>query len=103
MFLRERVPGATTLTAASGASGALRVTAIELAVRKRWRRLGIAAQLHTRLLHGLDVERVTLTVRPEPEAAPAQAAYASWGYRKLGVSHPWDDAPLYDCMLRDMH
>ncbi|MEV6588152.1 GNAT family N-acetyltransferase [Streptomyces acidicola] len=75
---------------------------IELAVRKPWRRRGIAAELHARLLAGLDVERVTLTMRPEPEAAPAQSAYASWGYRKVGVSHPWDEAPLYDCMVRQL-
>jgi len=55
-----------------------------------------------RLLEGLDVERVTLTMRPEPEAAPAQAAYAAWGYRKVGVSHPWEDAPYYDCMVRKL-
>lgn len=76
---------------------------IELAVRKPWRRRGIAAELHARLLADLDVERVTLTMRPEPEAAPAQSAYAAWGYRKVGVSHPWDEAPLYDCTLRELH
>ncbi|MFF0114020.1 GNAT family N-acetyltransferase [Streptomyces prasinus] len=75
---------------------------IELAVRKAWRRHGIAATLHTKLLEGLDVERVTLTVRPEPEAAPAQSAYAAWGYRKVGVSRPWDEAPLYACMVREL-
>jgi len=75
---------------------------IELAVRKAWRRRGIAAALHAQLLAGLDVERVTLTMRPEPEAAPAQSAYAAWGYRKVGVSHPWDEAPLYDCMIRKL-
>ncbi|MGH3328757.1 MAG: GNAT family N-acetyltransferase [Streptomycetales bacterium] len=57
---------------------------IELAVRKPWRRRGIAARLHAKLLDGVAVERVTLTMRPEPEAAPAQAAYAAWGYRKWG-------------------
>ncbi|GAA2648170.1 GNAT family N-acetyltransferase [Streptomyces vastus] len=75
---------------------------IELAVRKPWRRRGIAGALHAQLLEGLDVERVTLTMRPEPEAAPAQSAYAAWGYRKIGVSHPWDEAPLYDCMIREL-
>ncbi|MEU6349625.1 GNAT family N-acetyltransferase [Streptomyces sp. NPDC047072] len=75
---------------------------IELAVRKPLRRRGIAAAIHARLLDGLDAERVTLTMRPEAEAAPAQSAYAAWGYRKIGVSHPWAEAPLYDCMLRDL-
>ncbi|GAA2463190.1 GNAT family N-acetyltransferase [Streptomyces macrosporus] len=75
---------------------------IELAVRKPWRRRGIAAGLHSRLLEGLTAERVTLTMRPEPEAAPAQSAYAAWGYRKVGVSHPWEEAPFYDAMVLDL-
>ncbi|MFG3022266.1 GNAT family N-acetyltransferase [Streptomyces sp. NPDC048254] len=75
---------------------------IELAVRKPWRRRGIAGDLHAQLLEGLDAERVTLTVRPEPEAGPAKSAYVAWGYRKVGVSHPWEDAPLYDCMVREL-
>jgi GNAT superfamily N-acetyltransferase len=75
---------------------------IELTVRKPWRRQGIAAGLHTRLLDGPAMERVTLTMRPEPEAAPAQAAYAAWGYRKVGRSHPWDEAPVYDCMVLEL-
>ncbi|AUH41470.1 GNAT family N-acetyltransferase [Streptomyces sp. CMB-StM0423] len=72
---------------------------IELAVRKPWRRQGVARRLHAALLDGLAVERVTLTVRPEPEAAPAQAAYGSWGYRKLGKSQPATTAPVYEAMV----
>ncbi|MEU8543018.1 GNAT family N-acetyltransferase [Streptomyces sp. NPDC048717] len=75
---------------------------LELAVRAPWRRRGIAAALHTALLDGLNVERVTLTVRPEPEAAPAQAAYKAWGYRSVGVSHPWEEAPYYRTMILDL-
>ncbi|WP_409469384.1 GNAT family N-acetyltransferase [Streptomyces sp. HC307] len=75
---------------------------IELAVRKPWRRRGIAAELHARLLEGLGAERITLTMRPEPEAAPAQSAYAAWGYQNVGVSHPWEEAPLYNCMIREL-
>ncbi|CAM5724869.1 GNAT family N-acetyltransferase [Streptomyces fumanus] len=76
---------------------------IELAVRKPWRRRGVAAGLHAALLDGLDAERVTLTVRPEPEAAPARCAYAAWGYRRVGVSRPWEGAPFYVCMVRGLH
>ncbi|MBX7551167.1 GNAT family N-acetyltransferase [Streptomyces sp. tea 10] len=75
---------------------------IELAVRKAWRRRGVAASLHAHLLDSVDAERVTLTVRPEPEADPARAAYLAWGYQKIGTSHPWEDAPLYDCMVREL-
>ncbi|MEU3351019.1 GNAT family N-acetyltransferase [Streptomyces sp. NPDC037389] len=74
-------------------------TIIELAVRKPWRRRGIADALHTRLVDGLGVERVTLTMRPEPEAAPAQRAYEAWGYVKVGRTRPWDEAPVYDAMV----
>ncbi|MFC9285818.1 GNAT family N-acetyltransferase [Streptomyces sp. NPDC057052] len=73
---------------------------IELAVRKAWRRRGVAAALHEQLTSGLNAERVTLTVRPEPEAEAARCAYESWGYRTVGTSHPWDEAPLYACMVR---
>ncbi|GGZ23156.1 hypothetical protein GCM10010387_15320 [Streptomyces inusitatus] len=75
---------------------------LELAVRAPWRRRGIARALHTYLLNGLDAERVTLTVRPEPEASPAQSAYAAWGYRSVGVARPWEDAPLYTAMVLDL-
>jgi GNAT superfamily N-acetyltransferase len=75
---------------------------IELAVRKAWRRRGVAAVLHTRLLHHVDAERVTLTVRPEPEARAAQVAYLAWGYREVGVAHPWEEAPFYTAMVLDL-
>jgi predicted GNAT superfamily acetyltransferase len=71
-------------------------------VHKPWRRRGVARRLHAELLAGLTVERVTLTMRPEPEAAPAQAAYAAWGYVKVGQSQPWDEAPVYDAMVLDL-
>jgi GNAT superfamily N-acetyltransferase len=75
---------------------------IELAVRKPWRRRGIGAALHAALLEGLRVDRVTLTVRPEPEAAAAQSAYAHWGYRSIGVAHPWEEAPFYTAMVLEL-
>ncbi|GAA0472637.1 GNAT family N-acetyltransferase [Streptomyces stramineus] len=75
---------------------------IELAVRKPWRRRGIATALHAELLAGPVAERVTLTMRPEPEALPAQSAYAAWGYRRVGRSQPWDEAPVYDSMVLDL-
>ncbi|MFZ4266643.1 GNAT family N-acetyltransferase [Streptomyces arboris] len=75
---------------------------LELAVRKPWRRQGVAARLHALLLDGLTVERVTLTVRPEPEASPARSAYTTWGYQRVGRSHPWEGAPFYEAMLLDL-
>lgn len=72
---------------------------VELAVRAGWRRQGVAARMHTHLLEGLGVERVTLAMRPEPEAAPAHAAYAAWGYRQVGHWRPADDEPASHIML----
>ncbi|WP_181788698.1 GNAT family N-acetyltransferase [Streptomyces phytophilus] len=72
---------------------------VELAVRAERRRQGIAARLHGELHAGLGVERVTLAVRTEAEAAPAHAAYASWGYRRVGQWRPGEDKPVSDIML----
>jgi ribosomal protein S18 acetylase RimI-like enzyme len=73
---------------------------IELAVRTGWRRRGIARQLHQSVLQNASEERVLLNARPD--AAAAQAAYRSWGYRKVGDAHPWDGAVLHDVMLLDL-
>jgi hypothetical protein len=29
----------------------------------------------------------------------AQVAYASWGWRKVGLMHPFPDAPIYDTLV----
>uniref|UniRef100_A0AAU3GN45 GNAT family N-acetyltransferase n=1 Tax=Streptomyces sp. NBC_01401 TaxID=2903854 RepID=A0AAU3GN45_9ACTN len=72
---------------------------VELAVRVGWRRQGVAAQMHARLLEGLGIERVTLAMRPDPEAAPAHAAYAAWGYRQVGHWQPAENEPVSHIML----
>ncbi len=71
----------------------------ELAVRGPWRRQGVAAGMHRLLVSGLGAERITLTARPEPEAAPARTAYAAWGYRTVGRARYGDDSPAYDVMV----
>ncbi|MEU5345696.1 MULTISPECIES: GNAT family N-acetyltransferase [unclassified Streptomyces] len=86
----------------TGETGERTFVVIEMAVRKPWRRRGVAAGLHARLIEGLVVERVTLTVRPEPEAAPARSAYVAWGYREVGRSHPGEEGPVYDAMVLDL-
>lgn len=75
---------------------------IELAVLAPYRRHGIGRALHQTLLGDRSEERVTLLTRPEPEAHPAQAAYASWSYRPLGRLRPFPGAPVYLAMLRDL-
>lgn len=73
---------------------------MELAVRAPYRRQGLARALHAALTEDNPAERVTLAVRPEAE--PATALYAAFGYRLVGHTRPWDDAPIYRCMIRDL-
>ncbi len=54
----------------------------DLLVRASWRRQGIGGELHALLLDGRPEERATLTV--PPAAGAAQAAFRSWGWRKVG-------------------
>ncbi|MDM4783318.1 MULTISPECIES: GNAT family N-acetyltransferase [unclassified Micromonospora] len=72
----------------------------EIMVRKRWRRRGIARQLHNSLIEEASEERATLLVLPDNVAA--QAAYRSWGWQRLGELQPFDDAPVYDSMILDL-
>ena len=53
----------------------------ELLVRASWRRQGIGRELHELMLGARPEERATLTV--PPGAAAAQAAFLSWGWRKV--------------------
>ncbi|MBY8869490.1 GNAT family N-acetyltransferase [Streptomyces sennicomposti] len=73
---------------------------MELAVRPRWRGQGVARRLHETLLGAVEAERVLLDVHPA--SAAAQAAYRSWGYRKVGEAIPWDGAALHDVLVLDL-
>lgn len=73
---------------------------IEIAVRQPYRQRGIGFLLHTHLIAGLFVERITLAVRPE---APApQHAYRSWGYQPVGQVQPSTSRPIYDLMIKSL-
>ncbi|MFE6747669.1 GNAT family N-acetyltransferase [Kitasatospora purpeofusca] len=72
----------------------------ELAVRPGWRRLGAATLMHRALVDGLDQARMMLNTRPE--AVAAQAAYLSWGYRRVGSAIPWEGAARHDVMILDL-
>jgi ribosomal protein S18 acetylase RimI-like enzyme len=70
----------------------------ELLVRAPWRRQGIGRDLHDLILAGRAEERATLTVRPA--AAPAQAAFRSWGWRKVArAREPEPGSPLLDVLV----
>ncbi len=79
----------------------------ELLVRASWRRQGIGRELHELLLGGRPEERATLTV--PPGAGAAQAAFRSWGWRKLARTHSdaraYSDgtsAPVLDILVIDL-
>ena len=57
---------------------------VELLVRKPWRRRHVAEMIHRQLMQDRHEERATLTVLPAAEAA--HAAYAKWGWKRLGRS-----------------
>ncbi|WP_327267211.1 GNAT family N-acetyltransferase (plasmid) [Streptomyces sp. NBC_01232] len=70
---------------------------MELAVLASWRGRGVGRALHTALLDGVTAERVTLTVRPE---APAATWYEHLDYQLVGLTQPWDGAPVYRSMIK---
>ncbi|MGH3795064.1 MAG: GNAT family N-acetyltransferase [Pseudonocardiaceae bacterium] len=72
----------------------------ELMVRPQWRRRGYGGALLDALLDDRPEQRATLLVRPDNTAA--RAAYRSWGWYKIGELQPFDDAPIFDAMMRDL-
>jgi ribosomal protein S18 acetylase RimI-like enzyme len=70
----------------------------DLLVRASWRRQGIARELHDLILSNRPEERATLAVLPA--ATAAQAAFRSWGWRKVARtrnSHP--GSPVADVLI----
>lgn len=58
----------------------------DLAVRPAWRRQRIGAYLHDLILSGRPEERATVLV--PATATAAQAAFQSWGWRKVARTRP---------------
>jgi hypothetical protein len=74
---------------------------VELLVRVPWRRQHAAQGMHDLLLKNRPEERATLTVLPA--AAPAQAAYRKWGWRKIAQKrNPLPGSPLFDVLVRQL-
>jgi hypothetical protein len=70
-------------------------------VRAPWRRRHVAQDLHGLLLHNRPEERATLTVLPA--AAPAQAAYAKWGWHRFAQKrNPLPGSPLFDILVKQL-
>lgn len=70
----------------------------EVMVRPQWRKTGTASRLHQELLTGRPEERATLLV--DSAHPKVQDLYESWGYRAVGCTQPFDDAPLMTAMVR---
>ncbi len=74
---------------------------VEMLVRAPWRRQHVAQGLHDLLLHDRPEERATLTVLPA--AAPAQAAYRKWGWRRVAQKrNPLPGSPLFDVLVKQL-
>ncbi|GAA1364292.1 hypothetical protein GCM10009661_13820 [Catellatospora chokoriensis] len=69
-------------------------------VRQATRRRGIAKALHDALMASRTESRATLLV--QPENVPASAAYATWGWYRIGQLKPFDDAPTHDALMLDL-
>jgi len=70
----------------------------ELLVRPSWRRQGIGRYLHDLILGSRREERATLVV--PPSATAAQAAFQSWGWRRIGRTlGPGSDSPASDVLV----
>lgn len=69
----------------------------ELMVVPEWQGQGVAHATHDELLRRRPEERATLLVREDN--ASAQAAYARWGWRKIGKLRPYPDSPDFDAMI----
>ena len=73
----------------------------ELLVQAAWRRQGIGRDLHDLILAGRAEERVTATLWPA--AAPAQAAFRSWRWRKVARARdPEPGSPVLDVLIRTL-
>jgi ribosomal protein S18 acetylase RimI-like enzyme len=73
----------------------------EIVIHPARQRRGYARRLHDRLLAQRSEQRAALLVRPDNRAA--QAAYASWGWQKVGELHPIPASPAFDAMLKPLH
>jgi GNAT superfamily N-acetyltransferase len=70
----------------------------ELLVRASWRRQGIGAAVHDRIMAGRAEERALGAV--VPAAVPAQSAGRRWGWRKVARKQdPVPGSPLFDLFV----
>jgi hypothetical protein len=88
---------AEVTTEYSGRSFAL----AELLVRAPWRRQRIGETLHDQVIARRPEERAVAAMLPS--AGAAQAAFKTWGWRKLARKHdPGPGSPVLDVIVRDL-
>lgn len=73
----------------------------ELMVRSAWRKTGVAARLHEKLLADRPEALAVLLV--DPGHPKVQALYEQWGYTKVGHRQSFPDSPNFAVMLRHIH
>ncbi|MET9295606.1 GNAT family N-acetyltransferase [Streptomyces sp. NPDC003077] len=72
----------------------------ELMIVPKWRKTGASEQIHAELIRDLEADAVTLFV--DSSHPKVQALYERWGYRKIAESRPFEDAPLYSVMVKNL-
>ncbi|MGI5148632.1 GNAT family N-acetyltransferase [Plantactinospora sp. CA-294935] len=69
----------------------------ELLVRAGFRRQGVARRLHDAFMSERPESQVALLAHPE--AGPAQAAYAAWGWKRVGYGRPFPGGSEYETLM----
>ncbi|GGM20718.1 hypothetical protein GCM10010129_76280 [Streptomyces fumigatiscleroticus] len=72
----------------------------EVMVRPRWRKQGIAEQLHQALLKDRTEDLAVLLV--DVTHPKVQELYKSWNYTEVGEQQPFADSPLYAVMVKTL-
>ncbi|MFG1806205.1 GNAT family N-acetyltransferase [Streptomyces sp. NPDC049040] len=72
----------------------------ELAVRRNWRKKGVASCLSRALMDGRGEDLAVLLV--DVEHPKVQALYETWSFRKVGERQPFPDSPVYAVMVANL-
>ena len=72
----------------------------ELAVRMKYRKMGLAERVSRVLLEERNEDLAVLLV--DTEHPKVQELYEGWGFRKVGERQPFADSPVYAVMLAEL-
>lgn len=82
-------------------NGTRTVVIPEILVKLRWRRRGVACAMHDIFLSSREEQRAGLRVLPNNVSA--KSAYRKWGWNTVGTVRPVPEAPLFECMVKQLH